>query len=82
LDLRKADPVSVHILLEPALFLEFSEKGDRLIGRPRAELGHNIDQRALDILGHALGVTANVNVGTSSKPRPQFASDLTHAILH
>src|SRR5665213_1187591 len=73
---------SINVLLEPALFLQLSDKGHGLVGRTRAELRDDVDQRALDILGHALGIAADVDVGALCQPRPQLAADLAHAILH
>src|ERR1700726_19440 len=61
---------SVDVLLEPALFLEFRDEGNGLIGRTRAELRDDIDQRPLDILRHALGVAADVEIGSLREPRP------------
>ena len=49
-NLSQLEPESVDVLLESALFLQFADKIDGLIRGPGAELGDDIDQRALDIL--------------------------------
>ena len=46
----------VHVLLESALFLEVADKGDGLVGRTRAELRDDIDQRPFDVFRHAFGI--------------------------
>src|SRR3981081_3907171 len=74
--------VSVDVLLEPILFLEFRDKADGLVGRTCTELRDDIDQRAFDIFRHPLGVAADINVRAFGQPRPQFAADLAHAVLH
>src|SRR5579872_1507828 len=45
-------------------------------------LGNDIHQSALDVLGHPLGIAANIDVGTFSEPGPQLPADFAHAILH
>src|SRR5438105_12890412 len=47
--LTEPKPSLVNVLLEPAVPLEFSDKADGLIGRTRAELRDDIDQRTFDI---------------------------------
>src|SRR3954466_1402421 len=43
-------PDSVDVLLEASLLLEVGDEQHRLVGRPRAELRNDIDQRAFDVL--------------------------------
>src|SRR6185436_16181370 len=73
---------SIHVELEPAPLLEFPDEDDRLVGRARAELGDDVDKRPLDVLGHPLGVAADVDVGAFGEPGPHLAADLAHAVLH
>ena len=58
----------VDVLLVAALPFQLRHERDRLIGRARAVLRHDVDQRALDVLRHALGVAANVDVGAIGEP--------------
>src|SRR5882672_10521128 len=75
-------PGLIDVLLEPALLLEFRDKQHGLVGGPGTALGDDIDQRALAILCHPLGVAADVDVGALRQPRPDFAADFAHAVLH
>src|SRR5690242_9214868 len=59
---------SIHVLLEPALLLELRHKCDGFIGRAGTELGDDVDQRALDVLGHPLGVAADIEMRAFGKP--------------
>jgi hypothetical protein len=59
---------SIDVLLIAALLLEIGDEGDRLIGRAYAVLGDDLDQRALDVLGHALGIAADIDVGAVGDP--------------
>ena len=43
--------------------------------------GGDIDQRPLDILGHALGVAADIDMRALGEPAPQLRSDLAHTVL-
>src|SRR5207237_5881940 len=43
--------------------------------------GDDLDPRAFHILGHALGVAADVDVGAIGQPSPELAAELAHAIL-
>jgi hypothetical protein len=52
----------IHVLLIAALLLEFADKVDGFVGRARAMLGDDIDQRALNVLCHSLGIAADVDV--------------------
>src|SRR5712691_5967901 len=72
---------SVDVLLVAALPLEVGDEGDRLVDRARAVLGDDVDQRALDVAGHALGVAADIDVGAVGEPGPEIAADLAHPIL-
>src|SRR5215472_1745025 len=64
---------SIHVLLIAALLLELVHEGDRLVAGARTVLCDDVDQRALDVLGHALGVAADIDVGALGQPRPQVA---------
>src|SRR6478736_6116010 len=72
----------VHILLIAALLLQVRDERDRLVGGAHAVLRHDVDQRALHVLRHALGVAADVDMRAVGKPGPQIAPDLAHAVLH
>jgi hypothetical protein len=58
----------VDVLLITALLFQLRHEGDRLIGGARAVLRHDVDQRALDVLRHALGVAADVNMRAVGEP--------------
>src|SRR5690349_24798938 len=60
----------IDVRLESAGLLEIGHKGDRLVGRTRAELRDDIDHGTLDVLGPALGIAADVDVGALGKPGP------------
>src|SRR5262245_20595400 len=79
---RRRYPSLVNVLLVTAFALEIGDEGDRLVHAARAVLRHDVHQRDLHVLGHALGVAADVNVGAVGEPRPQIVSDLAHAILY
>src|SRR5262245_30298805 len=53
---------SIDVLLVAALLLEIGHERDGLVGGAHAVLRHDVDQRALHILGHALGVAAHVHM--------------------
>src|SRR6266403_286842 len=80
--LRLIGTASINVLLEPALLFEFPNEADGLIGRAGAKLRDDIDQCALHILCHPLGIAADIEMRALCKPGPQFATDLAHAILH
>src|SRR5688572_14022601 len=42
----------------------------------------NINQRLMNVFGHALGIAANVKVRAGLKPRPELGRVLLHAGLH
>src|SRR5262245_17552018 len=73
---------SIHILLIAALLLQIRYEQSRLFRAARAVLRHDIDQRGLDILCHALGVAADIEVRAVGDPTPQIAANLAHTILH
>src|SRR5882672_7143998 len=73
---------SIDILLVAAALLEFGYERNRLVGFARTMGRHDVDQRALDVLGHSLAIAADVNVSALGKPSPQVAADLAHAVLH
>jgi hypothetical protein len=58
----------VDVLLVAALLLKVCHERDRLIGGARTVLRHDVDQRALHVLRHALGVAADVNVRAVGEP--------------
>jgi hypothetical protein len=62
---------SVDVGLIAALRLEFADKPDRFRWRPTAVLRDDVDQRRLDVLGHALRIAADVHVGAVIEPRPR-----------
>ncbi len=64
------DTSSIDVLLVPALFLEFAHKADSLISGASAVLSNDVHQRALDILGHPLGVTTDIDMRAFCKPGP------------
>ena len=45
-------------------------------------LGDDIDECGLDILGHALGVPADIEMRAFGKPAPELGADFAHAVLH
>src|SRR5262245_55953700 len=71
---QDAAPCSVHVLLVAPGLLEIGHEGDRLIERAHAVLCDDLDQRALDVLGHALGIAAHVEVRALGEPRPHLAA--------
>src|SRR4051812_46742923 len=73
---------SINVLLEAALLLEVGDKQHRFVGRPRAELPDDIDQRAFDIPGHPFCIATDIDAGAFGEPGPQFAADLAHTVLH
>src|SRR5262249_1658017 len=73
---------SVNIRLVAAGLLEVGHEGDRLVRRARPEGRDHIDECALHILRHVLGVAAHIYVGALGDPCPQVTSDLAHAMLH
>jgi len=46
------------------------DKQHGLVGRARTELGDDIDQRTFDVLGHSLGVAADIDVRALGEPGP------------
>src|SRR5262249_26963768 len=46
-----------------------------------AVLGDQEDQRGIDVLGHALGVAADIDVRPALQPRPQPRRVFAHAML-
>ena len=69
---------SIHILLIAAAFLELGHERDGFVGRAHAEGRDDIDERRFDILGHALGIAADIDVGAVGEPGPQIAADVKH----
>src|SRR5258705_6278990 len=51
---------SVDVLLITALLLQLGHESDRLVGRARAVLRHDVDERELDVPWHALCVAAHI----------------------
>src|SRR5215469_10592445 len=72
---------SIHILLVAAVLLHLGHEGDRLVGRAYPEGRHDLDQRRLDVLGHALGVAADIDMRALGEPGPQIAANVAHAVL-
>ena len=62
--------MSIYVLLVSAALLQVGHEGRRLVGRARAVRGHDIDQRALDVTRHALGVAADIDVRAVGEPGP------------
>jgi len=58
----------VDVLLVAALPFQLRHERDRLIGGARAMLRHDVDQRALDILRHPLGVAADIDMRAVGEP--------------
>src|SRR5690349_428666 len=73
---------SVDVLLEPALLLQVRNEAHGLGRGARAVVRNDIHQRALDVLGHAFGIAANIEMRALREPGPQFTADLAHAVLH
>src|SRR5260370_36456987 len=73
---------SVHVLLIAAALLEIGDERNRLVGRAHPEGRHHVDEGALHVPRHVLGVAADIDVGAFREPRPQVAADLAHAVLH
>src|SRR4051812_7511213 len=55
-------PPSIYILLIAPFALELADERHRLVGGAHAVLRDDVDQRALDVLGHPLRVTADVHM--------------------
>src|SRR5262249_12285135 len=72
---------SIYVLLIAADLFQIGDESNGLIARARAVRGDDLDPGALHILGHALGVAADVDVGAFGEPRPELAAELAHAIL-
>src|ERR1700733_16248712 len=64
---------SINVLLKAMPFLQVGDEGDRFIGGTCAVLRHDIDQRALDVLRHVLGVAAPIDISTVGEPSPPVA---------
>src|SRR5579883_677346 len=79
---RGCEGTLIHILLITPALLEVGHKSDRIIGGAQAEGRDDIDERRFDILGHVLGIAADINVRSVGKPGPKIAADIAHAILH
>jgi hypothetical protein len=58
----------VDVLLVAALPFQLRHERDRLIGRARTVLRHDVDQRALDVLRHSLGVAADIHMRAVGEP--------------
>ena len=58
----------VDVLLVAALPFQLSHERDRLIGGARTMLRHDVDQRALDVLRHSLGVAADIHMRAVGEP--------------
>src|SRR6266852_3699468 len=72
---------SVHIALVAAGLGETVEP--RLGGRALAALLRgDFQQRVLDVLGHALGIAADIEMRAFVEPRPELGRVLAHAMLN
>ena len=71
-----------HVRLIARGLLETLHEDHRLVGAASAMRGDDIDERGLDILGHALGVTAHINMGAFVQPLPERRAHFAHAVLH
>src|SRR5713101_2242066 len=71
---------SVHIALVAAGLGEAVEPGLGA-GTLAALLGRNLQQRVLDVLGHALGIAADIEVRAFLQPAPELGRVLAQAVL-
>src|SRR3954453_13099788 len=67
-------------LVAPRLF-QRRDKSDRLVGRAGAVRRDDFDQRRFDILCHALGIAADIEMRASREPLPNLGADFAHPIL-
>src|SRR5690606_13480325 len=62
--------------------LEGVDVGGGVLDGIAAVFGHDVVQGLIHVLGHALGVAADVEVPAGFEPRPEFGAGLAHAVLH
>src|ERR1043166_1394966 len=73
---------SINVDLIAARLLEVRHESDSLVRRARPEARDHVDERALHVLRHVLGVAAHIEMGAVGDPGPQVAPDLAHAMLN
>src|SRR5680860_75523 len=56
--------------------------GLRVLRGFSAARADDVDQRALDVLGHALGVAAHIEMRAALEPCEEFRTLLAHSVLH
>src|SRR5262249_9789496 len=78
---RPRPRTSIYVLLIAPGFFQIGDERNRLVGRPRTMRGDDLDPCALDILGHAFGIAADVAVRAVHEPGPEGAADLGYAVL-
>src|SRR5262249_36440579 len=72
---------SIYVLLVAPGFFQIGDERNRLVGSARAVCGDDLDPRGLDVLGHAFGIAADIDVRAVGEPSPQLTADLAHAVL-
>src|ERR1043166_1704787 len=77
----RAIAASINAGLITAGLLEVGDEGDRLVRRARPEGRNHVDERALHVLRHMLGVAAHIDMRAVGDPRPQVAPNFAHAML-
>src|SRR5829696_3022561 len=73
---------SIHVGLVAARLLKALYEDDGFIDGSSAVLRDDIDEGGFHVLGHALGIAADVEMRALREPAPQLRPDLAHAILH
>src|SRR5579863_3454905 len=73
--------VLINVGLVTAIDLQLAEEPHRLGRCAAAMLGDDVDERGLDVLGHAQRVAADIDVRAIIKPGPEVAANLAHAVL-
>ena len=71
----------VHVLAVALRLLQLLDVGGGLLGRLASRLLDDLVEGGVDILGHARGVAADVEVGTLLEPSEEFLGGLQHAVL-
>src|SRR5262249_33906559 len=72
---------SIYVLLIAPGFFQIGDERNRLVGRARTVRGDDLDPCALDVLGHAFSIAADIDVRAVGEPGPEVAADLAHAVL-
>src|SRR5215475_8013589 len=73
---------SIDVRLVATGGLEFGDEIARGGPAHLAGFGRDVREGRLHVLGHALGISADIEVGSGLKPAPQLRSRLQHAVLH